>query len=75
MLKMLRDSGVLFSNVHPGIYRFECKPFIPVQLVVSSQLPLGEYEGFRLIAKGATVDDAEKRASSAFEAVKKAVVS
>ena len=74
MLKMLRNSGVVFSNVHPGIYRFECKPFIPVQLVISSQLPVGEYEGLRLLAKGATVEDiknyAEKAIASDNERIK-----
>ena len=74
MLKMLRDSGIVINKVHPGIYRFECKPFIPVQLVVSSQLPLGEYDGLRLIAKGATVEDiinyAEKAIASGNERIK-----
>ena len=57
MLKMLRDSGIVIHEVHPGIYRFDGKLSIPVQLVVSSQLPLGEYDGLRLITKGATVED------------------
>ena len=74
MLKMLRDSGVVFSNVHPGIYRFECKPFIPIQLVISSRLPLDEYKGLRLLAKGATVEDikayAEKAIASGNERIK-----
>ena len=65
MLKMLRDSGVVFNNVHPGIYRFEEKLSIPVQLVISSQLPLGEYEGLRLLAKGATVEDIKTYAEKA----------
>ena len=74
MLKMLRDSGVVFSNVHPGIYRFECKPFIPIQLIISSRLPRGKYEGLRLLAKGATVEDiktyAEKAIASGNERIK-----
>lgn len=57
MMKMLRDSGFVINNVHSGIYRFECKPFIPVQLVVSSQLQSDKYDGLKLIAKGATVED------------------
>ena len=65
MLKMLRDSGVVFSNVHPGIYRFEGKLSIPVQLVISSRLPSGEYEGLRLLAKGATVEDIKTYAEKA----------
>ncbi len=74
MLKMLRDSGVVFSNIHPGVYRFECKPFIPIQLVISSRLPLDEYKGLRLLAKGATVEDikayAEKAIASGNERIK-----
>ena len=57
MMKMLQDSGIRISNVHSGIYRFEGKLSIPVQLVISSQLPSGEYEGLRLLAKGATIED------------------
>ena len=56
MMKMLQDSGIRISNVHSGIYRFEGKLSIPVQLVISSQLPSGEYEGLRLLAKGATIE-------------------
>ena len=74
MLKMLRDSDIVINKVHPGIYRFECKPFIPVQLVVSSQLPSGEYDGLRLLAKGATAEDiinyAEKAIASGNERIK-----
>ena len=65
MVKMLQDSGILISSVHPGIYRFEGKLSIPVQLVISSQLPLGEYEGLRLLAKGATVEDIKYYAEKA----------
>ncbi len=56
-MKALRESGMTISNIHSGIYRFEGKISIPVQLVVSSQLPVREYEGLKLLAKGITIDD------------------
>ena len=65
MMKMLQDSGIRISNVHSGIYRFEGKLSIPVQLVISSQLPSGEYEGLRLLAKGATIEDIKNYAEKA----------
>ena len=74
MIKMLKDSGIIINNVHNGIYRFEGKLSIPVQLVVSSQLSLGKYEGLRLLAKGATIEDiksyAEKTIASDNERIK-----
>ena len=74
MLKMLEDSGIVIRETYPGIYRFEGKLSIPVQLVVSSQLPRGKYEGLRLIAKGATVGEiktyAEKAIASGNERIK-----
>ena len=74
MMKMLQDSGIRISNVHSGIYRFEGKLSIPVQLVISSQLPSGEYEGLRLLVKGATIEDiknyAEKAIASGNERIK-----
>ena len=74
MMKMLQDSDIIMSNAHSGIYRFEGKLSIPVQLVISSQLPSGEYEGLRLLAKGATIEDiknyAEKAIASGNERVK-----
>ena len=74
MMKMLQNSDIIISNVHSGIYRFEGKLSIPVQLVISSQLPSGEYEGLRLLAKGATIEDiknyAEKAIASGNERIK-----
>ena len=74
MLKMLENSGIVVRETYPGIYRFEGKLSIPVQLVVSSQLPIGEYEGVRLLAKGATVENiknyAEKAIASNNERIK-----
>ena len=77
MLKMLENSGIVVKETHRGIYRFEGKLSIPAQLVVSSQLPIGEYEGLRLLAKGATVEDiktyAEKAIVSCNERIKENV--
>ena len=74
MLKTLEDSGVVVIETYPGIYRFEGNLSIPVQLVVSSQLPMGEYDGLRLLAHGATIDDiksyAEKAIASGNERIK-----
>ncbi len=74
MMKMLRDSGVVINKTHQGIYRFDGKLSIPVQLVISSQLPTGEYDGLRLLAKGATVNDmknyVEKAIASGNERIK-----
>ena len=65
MIKTLKQSGFSIEKVHPGIYRFYGKLIIPVQLVVSSQLPSGEYDGLKLLAKGITVDDVIKYAEKA----------
>lgn len=74
MLKMLEDSGIVVIETYPGIYRFEGNFSIPVQLVVSSQLPTGEYDGLRLLAHGATIEDiknyAEKAVASNNERIK-----
>lgn len=74
MMKILRDSGVVINKTHQGIYRFDGKLSIPVQLVISSQLPTGEYDGLRLLAKGTTVNDmknyAEKAIASSNERIK-----
>ena len=77
LLKDLKKLGVVISNIHPGIYRFEGKLSIPVQLVVSSLLPPGEYGGLKLLASGATVDDiisyTEKAIASDNERIKENV--
>lgn len=74
MLQMLEDSGIVVIETYPGIYRFEGNFSIPVQLVVSSQLPTGEYDGLRLLAHGATIEDiknyAEKAVASNNERIK-----
>ena len=74
MMNMLRDSGLTVSKVHPGIYRFEGNLSIPVQLVISSQLPSDEYDGLRLLAKGVTIEDvisyADRAIASGNETIK-----
>ena len=65
MLKELKRSGFIITEPHKGIYRFEGKISIPVQLVVSSRLPEGEYEGLRLLAEGCTKDAVIKYAEQA----------
>ena len=74
MIRMLRDSDIVIKKIHPGIYRFSGNLSLPVQLVVSSQLPQGEYDGLRLLAKGATIEDirsyAEKAIASGNERIK-----
>ncbi len=65
MLKELKRSGFIITEPRQGIYRFEGKISIPVQLVVSSRLPEGEYEGLRLLAEGCTKDAVIKYAEQA----------
>ena len=73
MLKALKSSGFIITKPHSGIYHFEGKISIPTQLVVSSQLPEGEYEGLKLLAKGCTKSDiikyAEKAVASGNESI------
>lgn len=52
LFKALKKSGFIIKEPHRGIFRFEGKISIPVQLVVSSRLPNGEYEGLKLLASG-----------------------
>lgn len=74
MVGALKQSGFTVENPYPGIYRIDGKISIPAQLVVSSQLPPGEYEGLRLLAKGITkqevVDYVEKAIASGDDNIK-----
>ena len=74
MIKTLKQSGVVVRETHSGIFRFEGNFSIPVQLVISSLLPHGEYEGLRLLAEGVTIEDivsyAEKAIASNNERIK-----
>ena len=68
MIKALRASGFIVTQPHAGIYRFEGEISIPTQLIVSSQLPAGEYYGLKLIAKGCTKSDIIKYAEKSISA-------
>lgn len=65
LLKALSKSGYKIEESHRGIYRIEGKISIPVQLVVSSRLAEGEYEGLKLLAKGCTKEAVLKYAEKA----------
>ena len=65
LLKALRKSGYKIEESHRGIYRIEGKISIPVQIVVSSRLEEGEYEGLKLLAKGCTKEAVLKYAEKA----------
>ena len=54
LMKELKKSGYDIRETHRGIYRVEGRMMIPVQIVVSSRLEEGEYEGLKLLAKGCT---------------------
>ena len=54
LMKELKKSGYEIRETHRGIYRIEGKIIIPIQIVVSSRLAEGEYEGLKLLAKGCT---------------------
>lgn len=68
MIKALRASGFTVTQPYAGIYRFKGNISIPTQLIVSSQLPAGEYYGLKLIAKGCTKSDIIKYAEKSIEA-------
>lgn len=74
LIKTLTESGFEISEAYPGIYRIDGKISIPVQLVVSSQLADGTYEGLKLLAKGGTKQDiveyVEKAIASGDENIK-----
>lgn len=74
MIKTLKDSGFIITETHSGIYSIEGKISIPAQLVVSSKLPTGEYEGLKLLNSGITkeeiIDYAEKVIASNNEKIK-----
>ena len=62
LMKALKKSGFEIHEAHKGIYRIVGKTSIPVQIVVSSQLLEGEYEGLKLLAKGCTKEELMKYA-------------
>lgn len=62
LMKALKKSGYEIRETHRGIYRIEGKIIIPIQIVVSSRLAEGEYEGLKLLAKGCTKEAVVKYA-------------
>ena len=57
LIKELKTEGFEVVEVHNGIYHVKGRVSVPVQLVVTSRLPDGEYEGLKLLAKGATKEN------------------
>ena len=74
LMKALKNAGFIIHEEYPGIFRAEGKISIPVQLVISSRLPEGEYDGLKLLAKGCTKDAvlyyAERAVASGDENIK-----
>lgn len=74
MMAALKHSGFIIHEPYKGIFRFDGKISIPVQLIVSSRLPHGQYEGLKLLAQGCTKDAiiqyAEKAIASQDENIK-----
>ena len=74
LMKALKNAGFIIREEYPGIFRVEGKISIPVQLVISSRLPEGEYEGLKLLASGCTKDAimhyAERAVASGDENIK-----
>lgn len=74
LIKELKTEGFEVVEVHNGIYYIKGRVSVDVQLVVTSRLPNGEYEGLKLLAEGATAKNiisyAELAISSGDENVK-----
>ena len=56
LIKTLKRSGFAVKEKYPGIYRIDGIK-LDIQLVVSSRLPKGDYEGLQLLVKGCKKDD------------------
>ena len=54
LMKALEEGGFAVDKKHPGIYRIGSIASLKIQLIVSSRLPQGEYDGLHLLAKGCT---------------------
>ena len=74
LMRMLKKIGFIIDEPYNGIYRVEGKVSIPVQIVVSSRLTDGEYDGLQLLAEGCTKEAvlhyAEKAVASEDENIK-----
>ena len=65
LMKALIKDGFTVEEQYPGIYRIYAYNLLKVQLIVSSRLPQGKYEGLHLLAKGCTKDDVIRYAEKA----------
>ena len=54
LMKALEENGFAVDKQYPGIYRIGSIAGLKIQLIVSSRLPQGEYDGLQLLAKGCT---------------------
>ena len=74
LFKALKAEGFIADESHPGIYLITGKISIATQIVVTSQLPKGEYAGLKLLADGCTkealIEYAEQALASGDEIVK-----
>ena len=74
LMRTLKTIGFIIDEPYEGIYRVEGKISIPVQIVVSSRLTDGEYDGLQLLAEGCTkeavIHYAEKAVASEDENIK-----
>ena len=57
LFRALQLSGLSVTEAYPGIYRVWGAVNVPVQVVVTSRLPEGEYSAFKVLAKGAAKED------------------
>ena len=57
MFSVLAGEGRKIVSPHPGIYHVTGPLTVPAQVVVTSQLPEGEYEALKLLTRGAREDD------------------
>ena len=74
LIKELKAEGFEVAEIHNGIYHLRGRVSVDVQLVVTSRLPDGEYEGLKLLSKGATkenvIEYVEKAIQSGDENIK-----
>jgi len=57
MFAALKRTGLEAAETHPGVYHIEGPLTVPAQVVVTSQLPAGEYAAFKVLAKDASRED------------------
>ena len=60
MFEALQTYGFSVQETHPGIYHVSGPMCVPVQVVIASRLPQGEYEEFKILAKNAKKEDVLK---------------